>query len=331
MGDTSPPRAKRAWARHTEHESMTSTFLTAMRPFTLKILALALLVTFGTATAYAQDESSSSEPPSQEQPAPQPIGPDTVVATVGGETITEADLAFTAEDLGQELNSIPPDQIRAVLLAQMIDIKMMSQSGDKEGMRDDPLFKLRLEYLTDRALRRAYVKQAISDTITAEAVKAEYDKRIAAMPDEDEVHARHILVSSEDDAKAIKAEIDAGADFAELAKQKSIEPQAKQSGGDLGYFKRAVMVKPFADAAFAMEVGQVSDPVQTQFGWHIIKVEDRRPAAKPTLEEMTQQIGNELYSARYRQVFNDLRKTAAIEITDPTLAEQVNQQLGPLE
>lgn len=331
MGDTSPPRAKRAWARHTEHESMTSTFLTAMRPFTLKILALALLVTFGATASYAQDESSSSEPPSEQQPAPQPIGPDTVVAIVGGETITEADLAFTAEDLGQELNSIPPDQIRAVLLAQMIDIKMMSQSGDKEGMRDDPLFKLRLEYLTDRALRRAYVKQAISDTITAEAVKAEYDKRIAAMPDEDEVHARHILVSSEDDAKAIKAEIDAGADFAELAKQKSIEPQAKQSGGDLGYFKRAVMVKPFADAAFAMEVGQVSDPVQTQFGWHIIKVEDRRPAAKPTLEEMTQQIGNELYSARYRQVFNDLRKTAAIEITDPTLAEQVNQQLGPLE
>jgi peptidyl-prolyl cis-trans isomerase C len=308
---------------------MTSFFRAANLPSLLKSLALALVLAVAPAAAYAQDSSASSEPPSQEQPAPQP-GPDTVVATVGGEPITEADLAFAAEDIGADLNQIPQDQIRAVLLAQMIDLKLMAQAGEKQGLTDDQLFKLRLNYLTDRALRRAYSKVAISDTITPEAIKAEYDKQVAAIPDEEEIHARHILVSTEDDAKAIKAELDAGADFIELAKAKSIEPNAAQSGGDLGYFKRGVMVKPFGDAAFAMQVGEISNPVQTQFGWHIIKIEDRRPAAKPTLEEMTQQIGQQLYVAKYRALFDELRKAAAIDIPDAALADQVNKQLGPL-
>ena len=309
---------------------MTSQSHPATLPCLLKSLALALVLAVAPAAAYAQDSSASSEQPSQEQPAPQP-GPDTVVATVGGEPITEADLAFAVEDIGADLNQIPPDQLRAVLLAQMIDLKLMAQAGDKQGLQDDQLFKLRLEYLTDRALRRAYTKIAISDTITPEAIQAEYDKQVAAIPDEDEVHARHILVSTEEDAKAIKAELDAGADFIELAKAKSIEPNAAQSGGDLGYFKRAVMVKPFADAAFAMEVGAVSDPIQTQFGWHIIKVEDRRPAAKPTLEEMTQQIGQQLYVDKYRALFDELRKASTIDIPDATLAQQVDQQFGPAQ
>ena len=265
----------------------------------------------------------------QDAPAP-PAGPGTVVATVGGETITEADLAFAAEDIGQQLNSIPPEQLRAVLLAQMIDLKLMSQAGHAQNLENDELFKLRLDYLTDRALRRAYTKQAISDTITEAEIKAEYDKQVAAIPTEDEVHARHILVTTEDDAKAIKAELDGGADFVALAKEKSIEPNAAQSGGDLGYFKAAQMVKPFADAAFAMKIGDVSSPIQTQFGWHVIKVEDRRAAAKPTLEELTPQIGQQLYVAKYRALFDSLRKAATIDIPDKALSDAVNTQLGPM-
>ena len=327
MGDTTP-RAPPGAGRSTERTClMMSFFYPAKAPSLLKSLALALVLAVAPAAAHAQDSAASSQPPGQEEPAQQP-GPDTVVATVGGQPITEADLAFAAEDIGADLNQIPPDQLRAVLLAQMIDLKLMAQAGDKQGLKDDPLYALRLSYLSDRALRRAYTKVAITDGITPEAIKAEYDKQVAAIPDEDEVHARHILVSTEDDAKAIKAELDAGADFVELAKAKSIEPNAAQSGGDLGYFKRSVMVKPFADAAFAMAVGAVSDPVQTQFGWHIIKVEDRRPAAKPTLEAMTQQIGQQLYVAKYRALFDELRRAATIDIPDTTLADQVNQQFG---
>jgi peptidyl-prolyl cis-trans isomerase C len=323
MGDTSRAH-RRGPGAHTERTTQMMSFSRpAMLPSLLKSLAIALVLAAAPVVAAAQDTA----PPAPPDVAP---GPGTIVATVGGEVITEADLAFAAEDIGADLNQIPPDQIRAVLLAQMIDLKLMAQAGDAQGLQDDELFKLRLSYLTDRALRRAYTKVAINDTITPEAIQAEYDKQIAAIPDEDEVHARHILVSTEDDAKALKAELDAGADFITLARANSIEPNAAQSGGDLGYFKRGVMVKPFGDAAFAMEVGQVSDPVQTQFGWHIIKVEDRRPAAKPTLDELTQQIGQQLYVERYRARFDELRKTATIDIPDAALAEQVNLQLGPL-
>ena len=309
---------------------MKSLYAPAKLPVLLKTLVLALgLAGFAAwpLAALAQD-ASSSEPAAQEAPAPAP-GPNSVVATVGGEPITEADLAFAAEDIGQELNNIPQDQIRAVLLAQMIDLKLMSQAGHAAGLENDELYKARLEYLTDRALRRAYTKNAVSDTITPEEIKAEYDKQIAAVPSEDEVHARHILVTTEEDAKAIKAELDAGADFVTLAKEKSIEPNAAQSGGDLGYFKAAQMVKPFADAAFAMSVGQVSDPIQTQFGWHIIKVEDRRAAARPTLEQLTPQIGQQLYVQKYRVLFDQLRKATTIDIPDQALSDAVNTQLGP--
>ena len=251
-----------------------------------------------------------------------------MVATVGGQPITEADLAFAAEDLGPDLQQIPQDQIRAVLLAQMIDLKLMAAAGHTANLEQSDLYKQRLSYLQDRALRRAYTKQAVSDTISEDQIKAEYDKVIASMPNVDEVHARHILVSSEDDAKAIKAQLDGGADFATLAKEKSIEPGAKDSGGDLGYFTQDKMVKPFADAAFALKVNEVSQPVQTQFGWHVIQVLERRPAAKPTLQDMTQQIGQQLYVKKYREIFDSLRKASTIEIADPALKQQVDAQLG---
>ncbi len=300
----------------------------APRPL-VKVLVVALGLLALPATGWAQDASSSAEPPVAAAPAtPEPGA---VVATVGGEAITEADLAFVAEDIGADLNSIPAEQIRAVLLAQMIDLKLMSQAGQAAGVEGDEIYKLRLEYLTDKALRRAYTANTISSAITEAEIRAEYDKQVAAIPDEEEVHARQILVTTEEDAQAVKAELDAGADFATLAKEKSIEPNAKQSGGDLGYFKQAMMVKPFADAAFAMQVGEVSEPVQTQFGWHIIKLEDRRPAAKPTLEQLAPQIGQQLYVQKYRAVFDELRKAATIDIPDEALRQQVDVQLGPVE
>jgi peptidyl-prolyl cis-trans isomerase C len=280
----------------------------------------------------AQDASSSAAPASDASaaPAPAPAQPDpnAVVATVGGQQITEADLAFAAEDIGQqELQQIPQDQLRAVLLTQMIDLKLMAEAGHAQNLETTDLYKERLGYLTDKSLRRVFTKQAVSDTITQADIQAAYDKAVAAMPAVDEVHARHILVSSEDDAKAIKAQLDGGADFATLAKEKSIEPGAKDSGGDLGYFTQDKMVKPFADAAFALKVNQISDPIQTQFGWHIIQVLDRRPAAKPSLQDLTPQLGQQLYVDKYRALFDQLRKSATIDITDPTLKTQVDAQL----
>jgi peptidyl-prolyl cis-trans isomerase C len=324
------PRARRL-REHDHH--MTSYISPARLPAFLKWLVLALVALTLCSlpmASNAQDASSpaSSQEPAVNQAAPTPPSPTTVVATVAGQQITEADLAFAAEDLGPDLNQIPPDQIRAVLLSQMIDLKLMAAAGHAANLENSDLYKARISYLEDRALRRAYTKQVVSDVITPDAIKAEYDKEIAAMPAVDEIHARHILVTTEDDAKAIKAQLDGGADFAALAKEKSIEPGAKTSGGDLGFFTQDKMVKPFADAAFALKVNEISQPVQTQFGWHVIQVLERRPAAKPTLEAMTQQIGQQLYVKKYREIFDNLRKASTIDIADPELKKQVETQLG---
>ncbi len=317
---------------------MTSHIAPAKLPALLKFLVLALvaLTLAGLPfAAAAQDASSSAAPPatSSEEPAPPPapapIDPKTVVATVDGKDITEADLGFIAQDLGQQLQQVPPDQIRAYLLTQLIGNKLLAAAAIKGGLDQTDDYKLYVQYLQDHALNQAFIQQDVVAAVTPDQIKAEYDKEVAAMPDQDEVHARHILVSTEDDAKAIKAQLDGGADFATLAKEKSIEPGAKDSGGDLGFFTQDKMVKPFADAAFALKVGEISQPVQTQFGWHIIKVEERRKAAKPTLQDLTQQISQQLYVAKYRELLQNLRAAAKIDIPDAALQQQVEQQLGP--
>jgi peptidyl-prolyl cis-trans isomerase C len=310
---------------------MTSNVLLEKSSGLLKLLipaAIALTLGALPLAAAAQDSSSSAEATtSSAAPAAAPT-PSSVVATVGAEPITEADLAFAYEDLGQQVQQIPPDQLRAVLLAQVIDLELFAQAGHTANVENDDLYKMRLAYLVDRALRRAYTKSQISDSITPDMIKAEYDKQVAAMPTQDEVHARHILVSSQDDAKAIKAQLDAGADFAALAKEKSIEPGAKDSGGDLGYFTADKMVKPFADAAFKLKVNEISEPIQTQFGWHVIEVLDRRPAAKPTLQDLTPQIAQQLYIQKYTAMFDQLRAKTTITIPDPALKAQVDAQFG---
>lgn len=314
---------------------MTSHIAPAKLPGFLKFLVLALvaLTLAGLpCAATAQDSSSSAAPPSASEappPAPAPIDPKTVVATVDGKAITEADLSFLAQDMGQQLQQVPQDQVRATLLNQLIGNKLVAAAAVKGGLDQADDYKMYVQYLTERALYQSFIQQDVVAAVTPDQVKAEYDKQVAAMPDEDEVHARHILVSSEDDAKAIKAQLDGGADFAALAKEKSIEPGAKDSGGDLGYFTQDKMVKPFGDAAFALKVNEISQPVQTQFGWHIIQVLDRRPAAKPTLESMTQQIGQQLYVQKYRELFDQLRKGSTIDIPDAALKSQVESQLGP--
>lgn len=314
---------------------MTSYSAPGKLPGFLKILVLALVaLTLGGLpfAASADDTSSASAPAadaSASAPAQQaPIDPNAAVATVGGQTITEADLAFAYEDLGQQAQQIPPDQLRAVLLAQMIDLKLMAEAGHAANMEQNDLYKQRLSYLEDRALRRAYTKTAISDTITPDQIKAEYDKEVAAMPEVDQIHVRHILVSSEDDAKAIKAQLDGGADFATLAKEKSIDPSAKDSGGDLGYQTADKLVKPFSDAAFALKINEISQPVQTQYGWHIIQVLDKRPAPKPTLDDLTPQIGQQLYIQKYQTLFGQLYKASKIDIPDPALKQAIDAQFG---
>jgi peptidyl-prolyl cis-trans isomerase C len=314
---------------------MTSHISPAKLPVLLKILlVIALLLGFAGPFAMAQESSSSSEPAASSEPPPEEVTvpvlptPDTVVATVNGEPITQAQLSFVQEDLASQLSQIPPEALRSVLLAQMINLKLMAGAGRAAGLEDTDTFKRRVSYLVERSLSRAYAQEKIGAEVTPEAIQAEYDAVFGSAPSE-ELHTLHILVSTEEDAKAIKASLDAGGDFAALAKEKSIDPSAKQNGGDLGFVQYWGVVKPFADVAFALKDGETSAPVESQFGWHVIRVLERRPTTKPTLAETQAQIGQKLYNEKYQAAFDALRSAATIDIPDPTLKAQVDVQLAP--
>lgn len=291
---------------------------------TASVLAL-MLAAGALAPALAQDAAPAAEAPAAEAAAPA-VSPDTVVATVGGEAITEADLSFAAEDLTQELSQMPPEQRKPFLLRVLIDMKVMAGAGRDAGMADTPLFQQRLAYLEERALRRAYFAETIANAVTEEAVRADYDKFVAEFVPSDEIRASHILVADEAEANAIKTQLDGGADFAALAKEKSIDPGAA-NGGDLGFFGKGMMVAPFETAAFALtEVGQISAPVQSQFGWHIIKLEEKRQSAPPSFEEVAGQLQQQLLMTTFDDTVARLMDGVTIDIPDPALKAAVDAQ-----
>jgi len=289
----------------------------------LAISALLVGTALVAAPVYAQDATAPAVPATEAAPE---VTPETVVATVGGEPITEADISFAAEDLAQELQQMPPEQRKAFLLTVLIDMKVMAKAARDAQMDQTPLFQQRLKYLEDRSLRRAYFAEKIAAGVTPEALQAAYDKFVASFQGQEEVHARHILVATEDEARAIKAELEGGKDFAELAKEKSTDPSAQQNGGDLGFFGKGMMVKPFEDAAFAMDVGAVSDPIKSDFGWHIIKLEEKRMSQPPSLDQIAPQLQQQVMFQNFEAAVAKLKEGIAIDIPDAALAEGVKQQ-----
>lgn len=283
---------------------------------------LALMLAAGLAApAFAQDAAPAA--PVAEAPA---VSPDAIVATVGGEPITEADLSFAAEDLTQELGQMPPEQRKPFLLRVLIDMKVMAKAGRDAGMADTPLFQQRLKYLEERALRRAFFSDTIANAVTEAAVRADYDKFVADFVPAEEIRASHILVADEAEANAIKAQLDGGADFATLAKEKSIDPGAA-NGGDLGFFGKGMMVAPFEAAAFALtDIGQISAPVQSQFGWHIIKLEEKRQSAPPAFEQVAGQLQQQLLMKTFDDTVARLMDGVAIDIPDAALKAAVDAQ-----
>lgn len=291
----------------------------------LKTLAAALLVGtalgFAPVAALAQDAAAPA--------AAAPAAPETVVATIGDQTITEADLSFAAEDLQQELQQVPPEERRAFLVTVLIDMKVMAKAAKAAGMADTDLFKRRLQYLEERSLRRDYFTQKVAAAVTEETVKAAYDQFVKDFKPVEEVHARHILVATEDEAKAVKAELDGGKPFEVLAMEKTTDPSGKQNGGDLGFFSKGMMVPEFEAVAFTLEPGKISDPVQSQFGWHIIKVEEKRMSSPPPIEQVQQQLGQQVMFKAFDESVAALKKDVKLDIPDATLAAAVKKQSEP--
>jgi peptidyl-prolyl cis-trans isomerase C len=210
---------------------------------------------------------------------------------------------------------MPPDQKRQYLITYLADIVVLAQTAEQQKLPDRDDVKHRILFERNKVLMETLLQKAGEAAQTDDAMHKVYDDAIKQMPPEEEIHARHILVPTEDEAKAIEVELKKGADFATLAKEKSKDPGAAD-GGDLGYFTRDQMVPEFSEAAFKLDKGQVSDPVKTQFGWHIIKLEDKRTKPTPSFDEVKSQIQTYVAHRAQAELVDKLRKTATIERLD---------------
>jgi peptidyl-prolyl cis-trans isomerase C len=244
---------------------------------------------------------------------------DAVVARVNGVDIRQSDLAFAEEEIGGNMPTIPPEQKRDYLINYLVDVIVLSQAAEKQKLADRPEVKRRLAFDHNRLLMEALLQDAGKSSLSDDAERKVYEEAVKQVKNEEEVHARHILVPTEDEAKAILAQLKGGADFAALAKEKSKDPGAAE-GGDLGYFTKEQMVPEFAEVAFKLGKGQLSDPVKTQFGWHIIKVEDKRIRPTPTFEQVKPQIENYVAHRAQAELVENLRKSATVERLDKPVA-----------
>jgi peptidyl-prolyl cis-trans isomerase C len=216
------------------------------------------------------------------------------------------------------------------VLAFLIDMKIVAKAAEDKKIADREDFKSRLTFARNRLLMDNLLSVEGKAATTPEAMKKVYEDASKQITGEQEVHARHILVETEDEAKAVAEELKKGADFAELAKKKSKDPGASD-GGDLGFFTKEQMVPEFSTVAFALEPGKISDPVKSQFGWHIIKVEEKRNRQAPSFEQVKAQI--ETYVTRKAQsdYVTKLRETAKVERLDKPAAAATPDAAKPAD
>jgi len=251
-------------------------------------------------------------------PSPTPAAPsippgNPVVARVDGTEIRMSDVEAAQQNLPPQAQKLPLEQIYPMLLDRLVDGMLITEAGRKEHLDRDPEVQDRLKHYEDRLIQEAYINRAVKPAETEDGLRTRYQTFIKEKPAHEEVHASHILLGTEAEAKSVIAELDKGADFAALAKKYSKDPGA-ESGGDLGYFGHDDMVKEFADAAFALPKGQYSKtPVKTEFGWHVIKVEDRRTGQPPSFEEAREQLSRDLAHEIIDAKLHDLRGAAKIE------------------
>jgi peptidyl-prolyl cis-trans isomerase C len=245
--------------------------------------------------------------------AAQDKAPDPVVADVNGEKILLSDLVATYRALPARLQQVSFEQLYKPLLEHAIAIRLLAAEGRKAKLQETEAVQRRLKYIEGQYVYEAYVEKIVSERATDDKLKAAYADFVKEYKGEEEVRASHILVKTEQEAKDVISQLEKGAEFEKLAKEKSVDPSKDRNGGDLGFFSKDQMVKEFADAAFALKKGEtVKAPVKTQFGWHVIRVTDRRAAAAPKFEEVKEQLRQKLAESIAQEEINKLRGAAKI-------------------
>ncbi len=276
-------------------------------PAALRRWALPLLAAIVVALPFALSVSAPAEEA------------DPVIARVNGTEIRASDLAIAEEEVGQSLQNLSPEDKRERLVGFLADTILAARAAELKKIPDSEDFKRHMTFLRNKTLMESLLQTEAKASATDEALHKVYDDATKQLAGQKEVHARHILVKTEEEAKAILAELKKGADFAELAKKTSQDSSAAE-GGDLGYFTQDQMVPEFAAVAFKLEKGQVSDPVKTQFGWHIIKVEDKRDRQIPPFDKVKDQIETFVMRRTQAEILAKLRQGATIERLDQPTA-----------
>lgn len=280
------------------------------------ILAATALCTPALAQSAPSPAKSAPAKP-EAAPAAVPVK-NPVVAKVGPAEIHLSDVSAAMRGLPAQLQQVPPNVLYPMVLNRLIEAKAVTLMARKQGVDKEPDVQRKMQAAADEALQGAFLQKEIGPKITDQALRAIYDKDYANKPGAEEVHARHILVASEDQAKKIIAQLKAGADFAKLAAANSTDPGSKQNGGDLGYFKKGDMVPAFADAAFKLKDGEISPtPVHTEFGWHVIQVLGHRRAPPQTFDQVKGEIRQKVIHEQLGKLFASAEKGLDIQKFNP--------------
>ncbi len=283
------------------------------------------LAGFSGSATFAQDAAKPADAAQTTAAPAEQEDPSKVLATVNGTDVTVGEVDQAAGDLDPQFARLPVEQRRLAALAALIDIKVLAAEAQKDKLDQTDEFKKRLEFLRERALHNEYFKDAIVDKISDDEVRARYDKEIAAIPPQVEVRARHILVKTKEEADAIIKKLEGGAKFEDLAKESSTDGSAA-NGGDLGYFSEGQMVPEFEKAALALKPGEYTkEPVQTQFGFHVIQLEDRRTKQPPSFDEVKDQIRSIVMRERYVETVKKLRNGMKIDYKDPAIDKAMKE------
>lgn len=237
------------------------------------------------------------------------------VATVDGIAITYNDVSLVEDELMAVYGQLPEEQRFQTLVGYMVNRILASEAAKKAGLENDADVAKIKAFMERKALQDVYIAKMLMERVREEDVTVYYDKEIKNGPVEEEVRARHILLDNREAADAVVADLENGADFAALAKERSKGPSGP-SGGDLGYFSKQSMVPAFSDAAFKLAAGETSPPVQTQFGWHVIRVEDRRKRPVPPFDQVRDQIYQLLISEAQRDIYDEMRAKASVDLVD---------------
>jgi len=286
----------------------------------LSLIASSLLLGSAVGFAWAQEGQPEQASTTEAEQIMQNIDGDHVVASLAGNNLTISELdsyvAIVAPGQADTLGERRLQTLRA-----LVNLRAIAEAAEAKGLGETADFKLRAELMRQSALQEAYINAELVGKVSEEQVKARYEQEISAMSKETEVRARHILVESEEEAQEIIARLDKGEAFEAIAEEKSTD-SSSNLGGDIGYFTKGQMVSEFEEAAFALSAGEYTkEPVKSPFGWHVIKVEDVREKAPPTLEDVSAAITNMLMREQYDILTKQAIEKLGVTYTDEAITQ----------